>query len=83
MNGAPYKPTTGEQIEGGIKYQPPGTNILFTAAAYELKQENVVVTRPDKTTDQVGEVTSRGFEGSVVGNRLPESEHPRTIFLSR
>jgi iron complex outermembrane recepter protein len=71
LNNQPYRPTTGEQVEGGIKYQPPGTNILFTAAAFELKQENVVVTRPDNTTDQVGEVTSRGFEGSVVGNPLP------------
>ena len=71
-NQQPYKPTTGEQVEAGVKYQPPGTNLMFTAAVYDLKQGNVLVTRPDNTTDQVGEVTSRGFEASVVGNPLPE-----------
>ena len=75
-NVAPFKPTTGEQYEGGVKYQPPGYNMLFTAAVYELKQENVPTVLsgpgiPPNTTAQVGEVTSRGFEGSVVGSPLP------------
>src|SRR6267143_2060012 len=68
-NVAPFKPTTGEQYEGGVKYQPPGYNMLFTAAVYNLKQENVLSALsgpgiPPNTTAQVGEVTSRGFEGS-------------------
>jgi iron complex outermembrane receptor protein len=75
-NVAPFKPTTGEQYEGGVKYQPPGYNMLFTAAVYELKQENVptLISGPGiplNTTAQVSEVTSRGFEGSVVGSPLP------------
>jgi iron complex outermembrane receptor protein len=75
-NVAPFKPTTGEQYEGGVKYQPPGYNMLFTAAVYNLKQENVLSVLsgpgiPPNTTAQVGEVTSRGFEGSVVGSPLP------------
>ena len=75
-NVAPFKPTTGEQYEGGVKYQPPGYNMLFTAAVYELKQQNVATVIsgpgiPPNTTAQVGEVTSRGFEGSVVGSPLP------------
>lgn len=76
LNGRPAKPTTGEQIEGGIKYQPPGYNLLFTAAGYELKRENVVSVIsgpgiPPNTQTQIGEVTSRGFEGSVVGSPIP------------
>jgi iron complex outermembrane recepter protein len=77
MNGQqPYKPTTGEQYEAGVKYQPPGTNLIFTAAVYDLKQQNAptAVTGPGiplGTTAQIGEVTSRGFEGSVVGSPLP------------
>ena len=76
LNGQPAKPTTGEQIEGGIKYQPPGYNLLFTAAGYELRRENVVSVIsgpniPPNTQVQIGEVTSRGFEGSVVGSPIP------------
>jgi iron complex outermembrane receptor protein len=76
LNGQPFRPTTGEQVEGGVKYQPPGTNLMFTAAVYDLKQQNVPTTItglgiPPNTTAQVGEVTSRGFEGSVVGSPLP------------
>ena len=31
--GNPFKPTTGEGKEIGVKYQAPGSNLLFTAAA--------------------------------------------------
>jgi iron complex outermembrane recepter protein len=76
LNGQPFKPTTGEQTEAGVKYQPNGTNLLFTAAVYDLKQQNVTTVIsgpgiPANTQAQVGEVTSRGFEGSVVGSPLP------------
>ncbi len=76
LNGQPYKPTSGEQVEVGVKYQPVGYNLIFTAAVYDLKQENVVSAIggpgiPANSTAQVGEVTSRGFEGSVVGSPLP------------
>nr|WP_245476619.1 TonB-dependent receptor [Bradyrhizobium sp. Leo170] len=75
-NGQPYKPTIGEQVEAGVKYQPVGYNLIFTAAVYDLKQQNVVSAIagpgiPPNTNAQVGEVTSRGFEGSVVGSPLP------------
>ncbi len=76
LNGQPFKPTTGEQYEGGVKYQPVGTNLMFTAAVYDLKQQNVATVIsgpgiPANTTAQVGEVSSRGFEGSVVGSPCP------------
>jgi iron complex outermembrane receptor protein len=76
LNGQPFKPTTGEQYEAGVKYQPTGYNLMFTAAVYDLKQQNVATTIsgpgiPANTTAQIGEVSSRGFEGSVVGSPLP------------
>jgi iron complex outermembrane recepter protein len=61
---SPLKPTTGQQYEVGIKYQPPGTTMLFTAAAFDIKQQNVTSRDPINTAFvvQTGEVASRGFE---------------------
>ncbi|MDB5604502.1 MAG: iron complex outerrane recepter protein [Bradyrhizobium sp.] len=60
-NGAPLKPTEGEQYEVGVKYQPVGSNSLFTVAAFDLTQTNVVATDNNVVT-QTGEVRSRGIE---------------------
>jgi iron complex outermembrane recepter protein len=61
---SPLKPTTGQQYEAGVKYQPPGTTMLFTAAAFDIKQQNVTTRDPLNTAFvvQTGEVESRGFE---------------------
>ena len=56
-------PTEGEQYEGGVKFQPPGTNTLVTLSAFELKQTNVTGSlQPDGTRSQTGEVRVRGLE---------------------
>lgn len=64
--GNPFKPTTGQQYEVGIKYQPPGRDALFTLAAFDLTQQNVLTqdplsSRPNAKV-QTGEVNSRGIE---------------------
>lgn len=41
QNGNLLKPTTAEQYEAGVKYQPPGTSDLYTAAVYDLTQKDV------------------------------------------
>jgi len=56
-----FKPTEGKQYELGIKYQPPGSNTLLTAAVFDLTQENMSVTEAN-ITRQVGEVRVRGVE---------------------
>lgn len=58
------KPTTGQQYEAGIKYQPLGTTMLFTAAVFDITQQNVTTRDPNNTAFvvQTGEVESRGFE---------------------
>ena len=55
------KPTKGNQYEIGIKYQPPGTKTLLTAAVFDLRQENVSITE-NNITSQIGEIKVRGLE---------------------
>jgi len=68
--GQPFEPTTGTQLEGGVKFQPRHSNSFITASVYEITQENVSV--PDPTnplnTLQEGEVRSRGWELEAVGH---------------
>lgn len=63
-DGAPLKPTRGEQYEAGIKYQPAGGRSFITASVFDLRQTNVTVSNslyPGSVT-QTGEVSSRGVE---------------------
>ena len=62
--GTPFVPTTGEQFEIGVKYQPPGFNSFLTASAFNLTQKNVLTPDPQNPifSIQTGEVRVRGFE---------------------
>ena len=40
INNNVYKPSTGEQVEAGIKYQPPGTRTLITLSVFDIRQQN-------------------------------------------
>ncbi|WP_276574432.1 TonB-dependent siderophore receptor [Pseudomonas tohonis] len=62
--GQDFDPTEGEQYELGIRYQPPGSNALYSAALYQLTRSNVLTTDPVDTNFQVqtGEIRSRGLE---------------------
>jgi len=69
--GKAFEPTTAEQYEVGLKFSRGDTE--FTAAVFDITQENVVVNTPDflqKT--QTGEVTSEGFE-LALRTRLTDS----------
>ncbi len=67
-----YKPTEGKQWELGIKYQPPGSNTLLSAAVYDLTQKNVQVTSigagSKSITSQTGEVKVKGLELEAVSD---------------
>lgn len=64
FSGKAFEPTTGKQVEAGVKYQPPGQDALLTLSVFEIKQQNM------QTSDfehpgfsvQKGEVRSRGAE---------------------
>ena len=62
--GNAFEPTKGEQWEAGVKYQPPGTTSLFTAAVFDITKSNETVVDPADPTFQVqeGEAKSRGLE---------------------
>jgi iron complex outermembrane recepter protein len=71
--GQPFKPTTGRQYEAGIKYQPPATNTLITAAVFDIVQQNAVTFGPTAPLGvQNGETHVRGFDveakSSLTGN---------------
>ncbi len=71
-NNTPFKPIEGTQYEVGIKYQPPGSATMLTAAAYDIRRENMTTTDPDPThicgtaggrcSIQAGELRTQGIE---------------------
>ena len=63
FGGSPFSPTTGQQEEAGIKYQPNAKS-LYTLAAFNLTQQNVLTPDPSHTgyNVQTGEIRSRGIE---------------------
>ena len=68
FGGNPFKPTTGEQYEVGVKYQPKGVNGFATLSVFDLTQQNVLSGDPSHpgSSIQTGEVRSRGVELSGV-----------------
>ncbi len=77
--GVPFVPVTGRQIEGGLKFQPQGTNALFTVSVYDLRRQKVAVGDPLAGTNgiptnaqiQIGEVRVRGAEFEGRGEVAP------------
>ncbi|HEY0124168.1 MAG TPA: TonB-dependent siderophore receptor [Rhizobium sp.] len=63
-SGSILDPTKGEQYELGVKYQPPGTDIMLSAVAYHLVEKNkpVLVNPLTLVYDSLGEVTNKGIE---------------------
>ena len=73
VTGAGFKPTTGRQWEGGIKYDarglPSDVKLFATAAAFDIKQKNVVSTTPSALPEfgtQSGEIEVYGGEVELV-----------------
>ncbi|VXB94971.1 Ferrioxamine B receptor [Pseudomonas sp. 8AS] len=60
------KPTTGEQWEAGLKFQPPGSDDLYALSFFTIEMENLFA-KENSFTDSyeykgVGGVESRGVE---------------------
>ncbi|WP_434577115.1 TonB-dependent siderophore receptor [Pseudomonas sp. Z5-35] len=70
--GQTFDPTEGKQYEIGIRYQPPGSNVLLSAAVYELTQENVLKIDLAGNASQIGEQRSRGLELEAKADVTPE-----------
>ena len=68
--GAPFEPTTGQQFEVGVKYQPEWLNGHIQVSAFDIAQQNVLTSDPIYAWQsiQTGEVRSRGIEASATLN---------------
>ncbi|MBB6306085.1 TonB-dependent siderophore receptor [Xanthobacter tagetidis] len=69
LGGAAFKPSTGEQVEVGVKYQPVGWNAFFTAALYDIRQQNVLSNEligGINYQTQIGAVEVKGLELSAT-----------------
>ncbi len=63
-DGKPLKPTTAEQVEAGLKFQPPGSSDLYSIAIYDLTQKDVATRDPNIATATyipAGKVHSRAL----------------------
>jgi iron complex outermembrane receptor protein len=74
--GNTFRPTTGEGIEGGVKFKPVGSNLMITAAAFDIRQQDVLTANPLNPlfNVQTDAVRVRGFELEVKGNLTREFE---------
>ena len=68
FGGVPFEPTTGDQVEAGIKYDGrslgPDVRLFGSLAAYEIVQKNVLTPDPVNLffSVQEGEVEVKGVE---------------------
>lgn len=71
--GHSFKPTTGQQYEVGLRYQPPGRNAMVTGTVYQLTRQNVTTADPEDSnySVQTGEVRSRGVELEAKAELTP------------
>ena len=61
----PYRPLTSHQVEVGLKYQPAAMNATFSAAAFDLRQNNTLTQVDNPMLNgsvQQGQTRSRGIE---------------------
>ncbi|WP_182084110.1 TonB-dependent siderophore receptor [Aureimonas sp. ME7] len=62
-DGSAFDPTTGEQIEVGVKYAPEGLGFTVDAALFQIKQDNILSAYDALGFQrQEGAVKSQGFE---------------------
>jgi iron complex outermembrane receptor protein len=63
QSGHLLKPTTSEQYEIGLKYQPPGTRSLYSISLYDLTQKDVANRLVQESYYvPAGKVNSQGIE---------------------
>ncbi len=65
--GNSFDPLTGQQYELGIQFIPENKNARYSAAIFNLRQQNALTTDPLNTSNesyqvQTGEIAARGLE---------------------
>jgi len=73
ITGRSFKPATGDQIEAGVKYAIPNTNITGAVTGFDIVQSSILQTDPTNIANQVatGSVESKGFEAELTANFAP------------
>ncbi|MEX2583549.1 MAG: TonB-dependent receptor, partial [Gemmatimonadota bacterium] len=64
-DGAVLEPETGDQIEGGVRYDPV-PRFSLTATGFEIQKEDMIVGLGQGLFDQAGEARSRGVEVDAI-----------------
>ncbi|MDP4025475.1 TonB-dependent siderophore receptor [Methylobacterium sp. NEAU 140] len=72
-SGRSFKPATGDQIEAGVKFAVPNTNVTGSFAGFDIVQSSILRTDPTNSANQVatGSVESKGFEAELTANFGP------------
>lgn len=60
----PYRPLRGKQYEAGVKIQPVGSDSLFTATWFDLRENHRLAPDPQQPLNQIqsGRMRTRGVE---------------------
>jgi len=83
-DGNLLKPTTAEQYEAGVKFQPQGTADLYSIAVYDLTQKDVGSRNVQGGFyDPAGKVGSRGLELEAHNQLTPRLSTIANYSLSR
>ena len=71
--GQPFAPAYGRQLEVGLKFQPQGQRLLYTAALYQVSKDNVLTADPQHANAYLtqSQVRSRGMELEAKGRLHP------------
>ncbi|WP_342162289.1 TonB-dependent siderophore receptor [Methylobacterium sp. SD21] len=72
-SGRAFKPATGDQIEAGVKFAVPNTNITGSVAGFDIVQSSILRQDPTNVANSVatGSVESKGFEAELTANFAP------------
>lgn len=66
--GEALKPITGDQYEVGVKYQPPGCDLVLNIGAFRIEKENDITWDPSLGGYRnVAQTDSEGVEVELVG----------------
>jgi iron complex outermembrane receptor protein len=68
FSGQAFRPETGDQIEGGVKFEPPGQGYFLTLAGFDINRQGVTVPDPANLFFQIqsGAQRSTGFEAQLT-----------------
>jgi len=72
---APFKPTTGEQSEVGLKFQPVGSETILSLSLFDITQKNITSYNSVLGyNEQIGRTRSRGIETELHSQLTEEIE---------